>query len=350
MGDGNSGRKVRNEIAGPLRPEPRHVTASGIWLLVIGAVLFALVLCVLGRKAVRDSVELRCAKRRAGFARALARGDGLPLRTAAAGRRRAQEDAIAILRTQTTAPLPAGVIQGSLIRQLRSRHVARRGRAVVLLGLLGAREAHGEIAELLSDRDPDVRLAAASALEALAEGRSAYLLIDALERGLLSPIQVIERIAHPWAVEALLAGIADLSPGARAAVWRAAGLAGARAAVPDLCAALRAGTDEERISATRALGELAAVRAKGELTRALDDPRWEVRAQAATALGRIAEAESVPLLEAAMTDRAWWVRANAANALARLDSEGAAALARVRRGPDAYAADLANEVLQGISL
>jgi HEAT repeat protein len=219
------------------------------------------------------------------------------------------------------------------------------------LGLLEAREAAGEIAELLSDRDPDVRLAAASALEALGEGRLAYLLIDALERGLLSPIQVIERIAHPWAVEAILAGIADLSPSARAAVWRAAGLAGVRAAVPALCTALRAGTDEERISAARALGELAAVRAEEELIGALDDySSWEVRAQAATALGQLGEAASVPILEATMTDPAWWVRANAANALARLDSEGAAALARVRRGPDAYAADLANEALQGISL
>lgn len=326
------------------------MTASGAWLLALGTVLFILVLCVLGRKAVRDSVELRCAKRRAGFARALARGDGLPLRTAAAGRRRAQEDAIAILRAQTAAPLPAGVVPGSLIRQLRSRRTARRGRAVVLLGLLGAREAHGEIAELLSDRDPDVRLAAASSLEALADGRSAHLLIDALESGLLSPTRVIERIAHPWAVEELLAGIDDLSRSARAAVWRAAGLAGVRTAVPHLCAALHDGSDEERISAARALGELAARDVEAELTEALEDSRWEVRAQAATALGRIGGPGSVPVLEAAMTDRAWWVRANAANALARLDSEGAAALVRVRRGPDAYAAELAGEALQGISV
>jgi HEAT repeat protein len=342
--------KGKRSHGGLLRLECADVTASSVWLLAMGTVLFVLVLCVLGRKVVRDSVELRCADRRARLARALARGDSRPLRTAVAGSRRVQEDAIAVLRAPRTASLPAGVVPGSLIRQLKSRRVARRGRAVVLLGLLEAREAVGEIAELLSDRDPDVRLATASALEALGEGRLTYLLIDALERGLLSPIQVIERIAHPWAVEAILAGIADLSPGARAAVWRAAGLAGVRAAVPALCTALRAGTGEERISAARALGELAAVRAQQDLIGALDDSRWEVRAQAATALGRLGEAAGVPILEAAMTDPTWWVRANAANALARLDSEGAAALARVRRGPDAYAADLANEALQGISL
>jgi HEAT repeat protein len=326
------------------------VTASNLWLSAMGAVLFALVLCVLGRKAVRDSVERRCADRRAGLARALACGDGVALRAAAAGSRRVQEDAIGVLREPRAAPLPAGVVPGSLTGQLKSRRAARRGRAVVLLGLLEAREAAGEMAELLSDRDADVRLAAASALEALGEARSAYLLIDALAGGLLSSKQVIERIAHPWAVEAILAGVGDLDPHARAAVWRAAGLAGVRAAAPGLCAALRAGTDEERISAARALGELAAARAQTELTEALGDSRWEVRAQAATALGRLGEAASVPILEAAMADRTWWVRANAANALARLESKGTDALARVRRGPDAYAAELADEALQGIAL
>jgi HEAT repeat protein len=326
------------------------VTASSVWTTAMGTVLCALVLCVLGRKAVRDSVERRCADRRARLARALARGDSVALRAAVAGARRVQEDAIRVLRAPRAAPLPAGAVPGSLIGQLKSRRAARRGRAVVLLGLLEAREAAGEIAELLANRDADVRLAATSALEALGEARSAYLLIDALAGGLLSSKQVIERIAHPWAVEAILAGVDGLDPHARAAVWRAAGLAGATAAAPALCAALRAGTDEERISAARALGELAAVRAQTELTEALGDSRWEVRAQAATALGRLGEAASVPILEAAMTDRTWWVRANAANALARLNSKGADALARVRLGPDAYAAELADEALQGISL
>jgi HEAT repeat protein len=326
------------------------MTTSSILLLVMGAVIFVLALWVLGRKVLRDSLELRGANRRASLARALADGDGLSLRAAAAGHRRAQEDAIAVLRARASAPLPVGTAPASLIGQLKSRRAVHRGRAVVLLGLLEARGARDEIAALLSDRDPDVRLATASALEALADGRSARLLIGALESGLLSPIQVIERIAHPWAVKELLPATAHLSPSARAAVWRAAGLAGVGTAVPRLCAALREGADEERISAARALGELVAVHAKEKLTAALDDSRWEVRAQAATALGRLGEPASVPVLEAAMTDSAWWVRANAANALARLDSEGATALMCVRRGPDAYAAELANEVLQGVTV
>lgn len=330
--------------------EPMHMTTPSVLLLAMGAVLVVLVLSVLGRKVSRDSVEHRCANRRAVLARALARGDSLPLRFAAAGSRRAQEDAIAVLRKSICTPLPEEPAPVSLIGQPKARRAARRGRAVVLLGLLKAREARAEIAELLHDPDPDVRLAAASALEALADGGSARLLIDALENGLLLPTQVIERIAHEWAVEAILLDAGSLSPRVRAAVWRAAGLAGVSRAVPHLRAALRDGGDEERISAARALGKLEAVCARDELTEALDDSRWEVRAQAATALGRIGEVAAVPALEGAMTDRAWWVRTNAANALVRLDSEGAAALERVGRGEDAYAADLAHEALQGISV
>jgi HEAT repeat protein len=315
----------------------------------LGAVLAVLLAWVLARKALRDTVEGHGAERREDLAGALAARDAVPLLSATGGTRREQEDAIAVLRGPGAPPPPPVPLSPALIRQLSSHRASARGRAVVLLGLLGASEARAEIAAMLRDPDADVRLAAASALEDLADPWLAKTLLEALVEGLLSATQVIERIAHPWAIESILDQSPALAPEALAALWRAAGLAGASVAAPRLRSALRHGTDEERIRAARALGELEDRTAEADLCAALEDPRWEVRAQAATALGRLGAFSSVPLLEVAMRDSAWWVRANAANALACLDRQGADALARVRGGSDAYAAELAAEVLHGVS-
>jgi HEAT repeat protein len=317
--------------------------------MAFGVVLAALVCLVLARKANRDRAEGRGSERRERIGTGLSRGDTLPLEEALAGKRHAQEDAIAVLRSHPDV-VPRGLpAPPSLLRQLGSRSAPTRGRAVVLLGLLEAREACDALAEVLADEDPDVRLAAATALEQIGGVEAAHALVDALETGLLSPNRVIERIADPEAVRALLPNRDRFGVAARTALWRAAGLARCEEAVPVLRAVAREGSDEERISAVRALGELEAGEAAPGLLTALADPVWQVRAQAATALGRLGDPAAVDDLEHAMADRSWWVRTNAAIALGQLCDAGAAALERVAAGRDPYAAERAREALQGVA-
>jgi HEAT repeat protein len=315
--------------------------------MAFGVLLAVLVCCVLARKANRDVVESRGVERRERILAGLAAADSEPLTDALTGDRHAQEDAIAVLRAQPAPPMGVEV-PDVLIRQLRSSSVPARGRAAVLLGLLGDREASTALAELLADASPDVRLAAATALERIGGAAAAEALIDALETGLLEPPRVIERIAHREAIQALLPHRGRYGTPARTALWRAAGLARCEDAVPLLRAVAREGEDEERISAVRALGEMRAPAAE-DLLAALEDPLWQVRAQVATALGRLGDVAAVPDLEHAMADRSWWVRTNAAIALGELGEEGAAALERVAGGRDPYAAERAREALQGVA-
>jgi HEAT repeat protein len=315
--------------------------------MAFGVLLAVLVCCVLARKASRDVAEGRSRERRERIVEGLSTADPQPLVEALGGGRHAQEDAIAVLRGRPLAP--AGIeAPERLVRQLRSRSAPRRGRAVVLVGLLGDDGACSAVAGLLADESPDVRLAAASALERIGGSGGAEALIDALATGLLEPARVIERIAHRDAVKALLPHRERFGTPARAALWRAAGLARCEDAVPVLRIVSREGEDEERISAVRALGEMRAPAAE-DLLAALQDPLWQVRAQAATALGRLGDAAAVPDLEHAMADRSWWVRTNAAVALGELGEEGAAALERVAAGHDPYAAERAREALQGVA-
>ena len=326
------------------------MSASLLLLTTLLVALLGLVLSVLGRKARRDASERRSRERRTALrvaAEAEAGGRAV-VAAALAGGRGAEEDAIAVLREigkgSGTEEAPA-----ALVGRLRSRRVARRGRAVVLLGLLGAGAAGEEVARLLADPDPDVRLAAADALERFAAPGCALRLVEAFEAGTLQGHRVVERIAHPWAVGALIEARGRLSPDSRALLWRACGMAAFRPSVGLLEEALADGEDEERISAARALGGLGATAAHGRLVAALADPVWQVRAQAAAALGRGGDSRAIAPLTEAMSDRAWWVRANAAGALAALGEEGRAALERVRAGPDRYAAERAAEALEGIA-
>jgi hypothetical protein len=317
--------------------------------MAFSVVLSALVCLVLARKANRDLAEGRSSEHRERIVAGLAAGESGPLEEALAGGRHAQEDAIAVLRADPEAVPRELRVPGSLTRQLRSRTAPARGRAVVLLGLLGGEESGAAVATLLSDDEPDVRLAAATALEQIGGPAAARALVDALETGLLAPSRVIERIAHPWALRVLLEDRELFGVPARTALWRAAGLGGYGDAVPVLRRAAREGEDEERISAVRALGELEVGDAAPDLLAALDDREWQVRAQAATALGRLGDPAAVAELEHAMADRSWWVRTNAAIALGRLGADGASALERVAGGRDPYAAERAREALQGVA-
>lgn len=237
-------------------------------------------------------------------------------------------------------------LEADLRHRLSSRSAAVRGRAAQLIGLLAPPAGVTLVAPLLGDRDGDVRLVAAAALAHLATAEAADALVDALSGDMASE-RLIERLGAGWAVPSLLARLGAEPEGSaiRAPLARALGLAGDHAGEAALIGLLASADQEERICAARSLGTCGSAASHPALLAALADPAWEVRAQVATSLGTLGVVEAVPALEADLCHPAWWVRANVAGALAVLGTRGLDALRRAATGPDAYAAERANEVL-----
>ena len=77
----------------------------------------------------------------------------------------------------------------------------------------------------------------------------------------------------------------------------------------------------------------------------LSDPAVQVRSAAAAGLGKLGHWPAATALAAIMTDSSWLVRREAALALGRLGSPGRLMLRRTLGSPDAFAADMARQVL-----
>lgn len=248
-------------------------------------------------------------------------------------------------------------LHDALVAQLRSRNPVDRGRAILLLGELGLPEAEDELPALLSDPDPDVRLAACAELSRLGSRPAADALIVALTAEKLPAERIIERLGERWAVPALIDALStedlgepptpspEAGPDWRAHLARAIGVAADPRAEPLLIAMLESPATEERVAAARALASSGTALCMEPLIVALDDPAWEVRAQAAKSLGRRGDERAVPQLERSLGHEAWWVRSNAADALAEIGSAGVEALKRTLSDPDRFARDRAREAL-----
>ena len=165
----------------------------------------------------------------------------------------------------------------------RHEHDLSEGRAVV--GLAGA----------LTDRDPNVRLAAAEGLGGLEDPRA----VEALSRALRTDENVEVRRMAAWA----LGEIEDA------------------AAVPALSDALRSDRDEEvRRMAAWALGEIESATAVEALGAALRDQSVEVRKTAVWALGEIESPNGVQYLIPFLRDENAQIRGQAAWALGEIES------------------------------
>ena len=124
----------------------------------------------------------------------------------------------------------------------------------------------------------------------------------------------------------------------------AAGLAEPRFAGP----ALRLCRDpipETRALAAGLLGQLGGSEAVAVLTELMGDSDSAVRAAAARALGNLNHWPAAPDLARALRDRAWDVRREAGRALRALGSPGILLLRRYLSDEDAFASDMARQVL-----
>jgi HEAT repeat protein len=275
------------------------------------------------------------------------------------GRRARQDDILAVLE----AGFPSlGAVERDRARDnarergfvadrlaaLTHRDPTIRGRAALILGRLGVAEAVGPLAARLADPDADVRHAAVRALGLVGDEDAAWVLVGALESGVVHADRILEHLGHPWAVPVLLEGAQiDQLRSVHGVLAEALGLAGDPRAASSLAALLLRGTPEERTRSCRALGRTGDQRFVRFLVRALGDREWPVRAQAAAALGRLGADDdaTVRALEHGLSDTAWWVRHNCADALAG-SALGTLALRRtLERSDDRYARERASEAL-----
>lgn len=113
-------------------------------------------------------------------------------------------------------------------------------------------------------------------------------------------------------------------------------------------AALRlSGSDDAgvRIAATNLLGAIGDAPSAERLTELLKDPDSRVRSAAARGLGRMQHWQAASQLAESMRDAAWQVRRDAGLALRSIGAPGALFLRRALKGDDAFAADMAQLVL-----
>ena len=115
-----------------------------------------------------------------------------------------------------------------------------------------------------------------------------------------------------------------------------------------LPAALRLSASEEagvRIAATNLLGSIGDSTSAGRLTDLLKDSDSHVRAAAAHGLGRMQYWQAASQLSETLRDSTWRVRRDSALALRAIGAPGVLFLRRALKGNDAFAADMAQQIL-----
>lgn len=241
--------------------------------------------------------------------------------------------------------LLAGVVARAE-KRLESRLWWRRLHAARLLTALGAGE--GSVPWLMTDQHPAVR---AQAGEWAGDHPSPELI-----RSLLTLLTDPEKICRFTAENSLLRMGAVVVPAlvdylsshagaeAQAALVVAAGVAEPRFLGPAL-GLCRDPVPETRALAVALLGQLGGAEAVAILAELLGDFDSGVRAAAAHALGKLNHWPAAPALARALRDRVWDVRREAGLALRSLGSPGILLLRRSLSDEDAFASDMARQVL-----
>ncbi|MER5510629.1 HEAT repeat domain-containing protein [Streptomyces sp. NPDC002766] len=206
------------------------------------------------------------------------------------------------------------------VADLGSRSAVRRGRAAQVLGQLSHRPAAESLCRLLTDRDPDVRLAAARALGRCGGPMAVPHLLESLCGARRQPPGVITM------------ALVSLGPEAQ----------------PNVAAGLEHREPLVRAVAIEVLGATGAVSHTSRIARAQhQDPSIEVRIKAARALGRLGMPEGLePLLAAVRPGRPVALRMVAAGALGNLGAVAATGpLADLLDDPDPHVAGTAARAL-----
>jgi HEAT repeat protein len=321
------------------------------------ALCVSLAIVVVVIKTLRNGREARIRRRRDALQDALEHGgEGVVERslvTALGGGPEEIDDVLLALGRAHIDPVRAAVlarlagrspVTDVLTRIQGDRRPVVRARAALILGRLAPEDAVPRITPCLDD----VRTAPAAvrALGMIGTPEAVHALLAALPT-IVCRDRVLDQLANPWAADGVADALTrDDDVRERPLLIEAAGLSGARSALPELQRALASGPTEERVRAARALGRLG--RGEASLLAAMTDSEWAVRAQAAGAIALIGDPhpshELVDAMSEGLADTAWWVRVHCANALC-VSPRGRLALEEARRAPDRFARDRAEEAL-----
>jgi len=320
--------------------------------LCVGLAIFVVVI-----KTLRNAREPRIRRRRDALQGALEHGgEGVVERglvAALGGGPEQIDDVLLALGRADIDPVRAAVlarlagrspVTDAITRIQGDRRPVVRARAALILGRMAPNDAVSRIAPCLDDAR--TAPAAVRALGMIGTPEAVHALLAALPT-IACRDRVLDQLANPWAADDVAAALArEDDARQRPLLIEAAGLSGARSALPELQRTLASGPTEERVRAARALGRLG--RGEASLLAAMTDTEWAVRAQAAGAIALIGDPnpsdELVGAMSEGLADTAWWVRVHCANALS-VSARGRLALEEARRAPDRFARDRAEEAL-----
>jgi HEAT repeat protein len=183
----------------------------------------------------------------------------------------------------------------ALLPLLRESNTAVRTTAAGILSQIADHSVVLPLTGLLGDPDPAVR---ATAIECLAG-----------------------TVATNAAAQAIRRMLSDRDPQVREAAAGALGRMQDRASVQPLSSAMRDENWHVRATAAESLGRMPCPESVDALVAAVADAQWPVRRAAASSLGHIRDSRSIPALTQALGDPHWSVRQSAASSLKAISGQ-----------------------------
>ena len=333
-------------------------------VMAVGVLFLGLTVLIVATKAWRETRDRwRAARRRELEPRILrwVHGDGTSLRLALGGVARGERavvESVLLDHVQRVRGVEHDRLAHALDelgfvecyrRGVQSGRWWKRAASAEKLGMSGARRAARDLAGMLEDPVPEVRIRAAAALGVLGGEAAVRPLILALDEpsrwSTIRIADILTGMGQP-VLEELVGLFPRMTVHGKLAAIDILGRVRSVEVVDWLRARLLNDHRDVRARACHALGTIGDADSGPAVAQMLRDPEWPVRAMAAKALGRLRYQAAIPGLGLAVRDPEWWVRANAAEALRRMGDPGLAALEALLDDADTFARHQAVLMLQ----
>lgn len=221
--------------------------------------------------------------------------------------------------------LQMGLVEQTL-KQLRSRSMANRASACIILGNFNTPIVLEALERALDDSDQTVRLEALKALARLGHFISIPTILEKLkiaEGDVPLAVNDLFRTLGDDAIPQLIEILqGENSVNAKLLAADALSHNGNPEVVPALLQLTENKIPVVRLAAIKSLCRLDDPHAVPFLLKGMQDSFWEVRSQSALCAGNLGAAETIPALLERLDDEQWWVRYHAAEALFKLGAEG----------------------------
>jgi len=234
-------------------------------------------------------------------------------------------------------------------RQCRSWRATKRASAVQELGEVGSSFAVLDVAALLDDPKPVVRMAAARALGRLGHATGVGPLMGAVEQANRLPVDVAaDAIGHirDWPVSLLQPCLTDPSESTRALAVELLGRLRSLDSVEALLERLEGDpAPGVRVRAARALGRIGSSRAIAPLIDCMHSGPEALRVEAASSLGRLGTPAAIPTLRATLLGPSPRLSEASAAALSAIVPRGIDVLEEIADDPSHPAGSTARRAL-----